>query len=192
MTRTIAGFPASGRTGQPRARLEVHRAGLAELLRGWALRLCDFPQGIFSMALQTAALPSLSALAARRDQEELSPEPSLSACASLYSWQSPATALLWACRANRRAAVFTRRVRGANRWRGTSQRADGPRPRDLAGWPRSGSCGACYYALGDTRTPVDRCGHGSVRVRDSWALCCGSLRACRGRLGRTGSSACRC
>ncbi len=31
----------------------------------WAMRLCDFPQGIFVMALSTAALPSLSKLAAR-------------------------------------------------------------------------------------------------------------------------------
>jgi len=30
----------------------------------WAMRLCDFPQGIFVMAISTAALPSLSALAA--------------------------------------------------------------------------------------------------------------------------------
>jgi len=31
----------------------------------WALRLCDFPQGIFVMALQSATLPSLSRLVAR-------------------------------------------------------------------------------------------------------------------------------
>jgi putative peptidoglycan lipid II flippase len=31
----------------------------------WAMRLCDFPQGIFVMALQTATLPSLSRLVAR-------------------------------------------------------------------------------------------------------------------------------
>jgi len=31
----------------------------------WAMRLCDFPQGIFVMALSTAALPSLSTLAAK-------------------------------------------------------------------------------------------------------------------------------
>jgi putative peptidoglycan lipid II flippase len=37
----------------------------------WAMRLCDFPQGIFAMALSTAALPSLSALAARGDRAEL-------------------------------------------------------------------------------------------------------------------------
>jgi putative peptidoglycan lipid II flippase len=33
----------------------------------WASRLCDFPQGIFIMALSTAALPSLSELAAKKD-----------------------------------------------------------------------------------------------------------------------------
>jgi putative peptidoglycan lipid II flippase len=37
----------------------------------WAMRLCDFPQGIFAMALSTAALPSLSSLAAKGDREEL-------------------------------------------------------------------------------------------------------------------------
>jgi putative peptidoglycan lipid II flippase len=38
---------------------------------GYALRLCDFPQGIFVMALQTATLPSLASLAAKNDQEEM-------------------------------------------------------------------------------------------------------------------------
>ena len=33
----------------------------------WALRLCDFPQGIFVMAVSTATLPSLSSMAAKRD-----------------------------------------------------------------------------------------------------------------------------
>ncbi|MFO0663154.1 MAG: murein biosynthesis integral membrane protein MurJ [Polyangiaceae bacterium] len=37
----------------------------------WAMRLCDFPQGIFVMALSTAALPSLAELAAKKDMEEL-------------------------------------------------------------------------------------------------------------------------
>jgi putative peptidoglycan lipid II flippase len=37
----------------------------------WAMRLCDFPQGIFVMALSTAALPSLSALAAKGAKDEL-------------------------------------------------------------------------------------------------------------------------
>ena len=33
----------------------------------WAMRLCDFPQGIFVMALQSATLPSLSRLVARNE-----------------------------------------------------------------------------------------------------------------------------
>ncbi|HLK39387.1 MAG TPA: murein biosynthesis integral membrane protein MurJ [Polyangiaceae bacterium] len=37
----------------------------------WAMRLCDFPQGIFVMALSTAALPSLSTLAAKGARDEL-------------------------------------------------------------------------------------------------------------------------
>lgn len=37
----------------------------------WAQRLCDFPQGIFVMALQSAAMPSLAKLAAKGDKEEL-------------------------------------------------------------------------------------------------------------------------
>lgn len=37
----------------------------------WAMRLCDFPQGIFVMALSTASLPSLAGLAAQKNYEEL-------------------------------------------------------------------------------------------------------------------------
>jgi putative peptidoglycan lipid II flippase len=37
----------------------------------WAMRVCDFPQGIFVVALSTAALPSLAALAAKGDLVEL-------------------------------------------------------------------------------------------------------------------------
>jgi putative peptidoglycan lipid II flippase len=37
----------------------------------WASRLCDVPQGIFGLALSTAALPTLSALVARRDHAAL-------------------------------------------------------------------------------------------------------------------------
>ncbi len=37
----------------------------------WAMRLCDFPQGIFVMALSTAALPTLSTFAAKGDMKEL-------------------------------------------------------------------------------------------------------------------------
>jgi putative peptidoglycan lipid II flippase len=54
------------------ARRFLSEQGLgAQSYFSWALRLCDFPQGIFVMALQTAALPSLSRLAAAKDHAEL-------------------------------------------------------------------------------------------------------------------------
>src|SRR6185312_55085 len=54
--------------------LVLSRRFLSELGEGaqsyfsWAARLCDFPQGIFVMALSTAALPSMSVLAAKGDR----------------------------------------------------------------------------------------------------------------------------
>ena len=57
--------------------MTLSRRFLSELGEGaqsyffWASRLCDFPQGIFVMALSTAALPSLATFAAKGDKEEL-------------------------------------------------------------------------------------------------------------------------
>ena len=57
--------------------LTLSRRFLSELGEGaqsyffWASRLCDFPQGIFVMALSTAALPSLATFAAKGDTVEL-------------------------------------------------------------------------------------------------------------------------
>ena len=57
--------------------LVLSRRFLSELGEGaqsyfsWASRLCDFPQGIFVMALSTAALPSLATFAAKGEHEEL-------------------------------------------------------------------------------------------------------------------------
>jgi putative peptidoglycan lipid II flippase len=57
--------------------LVISRRFLSELGTGaqsyfsWAMRLCDFPQGIFVMALSSAALPSLSTLAAKGAKDEL-------------------------------------------------------------------------------------------------------------------------
>jgi len=57
--------------------LVLSRRFLSELPQGsqsyfsWAMRLCDFPQGIFVMALSTAALPSLSTFAAKKEWGEL-------------------------------------------------------------------------------------------------------------------------
>jgi putative peptidoglycan lipid II flippase len=57
--------------------LVLSRRFLSELGTGaqsyfsWAMRICDFPQGIFVMALSTAALPSLATLAAKNEKGEL-------------------------------------------------------------------------------------------------------------------------
>lgn len=57
--------------------LILSRRFLSELGTGaqsyfsWAMRICDFPQGIFVMALSTAALPSLATLAAKSEKSEL-------------------------------------------------------------------------------------------------------------------------
>lgn len=57
--------------------LVLSRRFLSELGEGaqaaffFASRLCDFPQGIFVMAISTAALPSLATFAAKGDREEL-------------------------------------------------------------------------------------------------------------------------
>lgn len=57
--------------------LTLSRRFLSELGEGaqsyffWASRVCDFPQGIFVMALSTAALPSLATFAAQGHRDEL-------------------------------------------------------------------------------------------------------------------------
>jgi putative peptidoglycan lipid II flippase len=57
--------------------LVLSRRFLSELGPGaqsdfsWAMRLCDFPQGIFIMALSTAALPSLASLVAKGARDEM-------------------------------------------------------------------------------------------------------------------------
>ncbi|MFO0676071.1 MAG: murein biosynthesis integral membrane protein MurJ [Polyangiaceae bacterium] len=57
--------------------LVLSRRFLSELGTGaqsyfaWASHICEFPQGVFVMALSTAALPSLAALVAKGDDEEL-------------------------------------------------------------------------------------------------------------------------
>src|SRR5690606_17710791 len=57
--------------------LVLSRRFLSELPEGsqsyfyWASRICDFPQGIFVMAISTAALPSLATFAAKGDRVEL-------------------------------------------------------------------------------------------------------------------------
>ncbi len=135
------------------ARRFLSQQGLgAQSYYGWALRLCDFPQGIFVMALQTAALPSLARLAARRDMEELSRTyaygmrltlfVSIAATALFVGLAEPLVVLLFqrgefdAESAHQTARALV--AQGAGIWLVASVR----------------QLTSTYYALGDTRTPV--------------------------------------
>jgi putative peptidoglycan lipid II flippase len=135
------------------ARRFLSELGLgAQSYYGWALRLCDFPQGIFVMALQTAALPSLSKLAARGDLDEVSRTyafgmrltlfVSVAATVLFMGLAEPLVVLLFqrgefdgiAARETARALI----AQGAGIWLVASVR----------------QLTSTYYALGDTRTPV--------------------------------------
>jgi len=118
----------------------------------WALRLCDFPQGIFVMALSTAALPSLSRLAARDDRVELGKTFAFGMRLALFV-ALPATALVAALAEPIVMLLFQRGAFDAEATRETGRAllAQG-----LGIWAVAGvrQLVAVYYALGDTRTPV--------------------------------------
>lgn len=118
----------------------------------WALRLCDFPQGVFVMALSAASLPSLARFAAQGNLEELSKTfafgmrlvffVSLPATALAVTLAEPLVVLLFqrgafdaeSARETARALI----AQGAGIWLVAAVR----------------QLLAVYYALGDTRTPV--------------------------------------
>jgi putative peptidoglycan lipid II flippase len=135
------------------ARRFLSELGLgAQSYFSWALRLCDFPQGIFVMALQTAALPSLSKLAARSAWDELARTyafgmrltlfAAIGATALFVGLAEPLVVLLFqrgefdalAARETARALV----AQGAGIWLVAGAR----------------QLTSTYYALGDTRTPA--------------------------------------
>jgi len=118
----------------------------------WALRLCDFPQGIFIMALQTAALPSLSRLAARGDREELGRTFAFGMRLTLFV-AITATALLVGLAEPIVVLLFQRGEFDAESVKGTARAlvAQG-----LGIWLVAAvrQLVSVYYSLGDTRTPV--------------------------------------
>lgn len=135
------------------ARRFLSQEGLgAQSYYGWALRLCDFPQGIFVMALQTAALPSLAKLVARGELEEVSRTfafgmrltlfVSIAATALFVGLSQPLVVLLFQRgEFDATSAYETARAliaQGAGIWLVASVR----------------QLTSTYYALGDTRTPV--------------------------------------
>lgn len=118
----------------------------------WALRLCDFPQGIFIMALQTAALPSLARLAARGDQAELAKTFAFGMRLTLFVALT-ATALLVGLAEPLVVLLFQRGEFDAESVRGTSHAL---MAQGLGIWLVAGvrQLVSMYYAVGDTRTPV--------------------------------------
>jgi putative peptidoglycan lipid II flippase len=118
----------------------------------WAMRLCDFPQGIFVMALSTAALPSLSTLAAKGAKDELARTwahgmglalfVAIPASAALAVLGEPIVVALFqrgafdavAARETARALLW----QGGAIWTVAAVRQTVP----------------AFYAMGDTRTPV--------------------------------------
>jgi putative peptidoglycan lipid II flippase len=119
---------------------------------GWAMRLCDFPQGIFVMALSAAALPSLSRLAARGDHAELGRTFAFGMRLALFV-AIPATALFVGLAEPLVVLLFQRGAFGAESARETASAlvAQGLGVFLVAAVRQLLSV---YYALGDTRTPV--------------------------------------
>jgi putative peptidoglycan lipid II flippase len=138
--------------------LVLSRRFLSELGPGaqsyfsWAMRICDFPQGIFVMALSTAALPSLATLAAKGHKDELiltyahgmrlAMFVAIPASVALVCVGEPLVALLFERgQFNALASQETARAlawQGGAIWTVAAVRQTVP----------------VFYALGDTRTPV--------------------------------------
>jgi len=118
----------------------------------WAMRLCDFPQGIFVMALQSASLPSLSRMIARGE---------LDVAAETFSHGMRLT--LWITIATTVAAVGLAEPivtlvfqRGSFDAAASHATAQAFIAQALGIWAVAAvrQLVAVYYALGDTRTPV--------------------------------------
>lgn len=118
----------------------------------WAMRLCDFPQGIFVMALSTAALPSLSTLAAKGASSELAATWAHGMSLALFV-ALPASALFAALGEPIVVSLFQRGAFGA---REAHETARALLWQGGAIWTVAAvrQTVPAFYALGDTRTPV--------------------------------------
>ena len=124
----------------------------AQTYFAFALRLCDFPQGIFVMAIQTAALPSLALLAARRDREGLESTYAFGVRLTLFVGIA-ATALLTTLSEPLVAMIFQRGEFDAHAAHETARALVA----QAAGvWMVAivRQLVAVFFACGDTRTPV--------------------------------------
>lgn len=118
----------------------------------WAMRLCDFPQGIFAMALSTAALPSLSRLAASGDRTEFAKTWAHGMGLALFV-ALPASAFFVAVGEPVVATLFQR---GKFDAQATHETARALLWQGAAVWTVAvvRQTVPAFYALGDTRTPV--------------------------------------
>jgi putative peptidoglycan lipid II flippase len=135
------------------ARRFLSELGLgAQSYFSWAMRLCDFPQGIFVMALQAAALPSLARLAARGDRDELGRTFAFGMRLALFV-ALPATALFVGLAEPLVVLLFQR---GQFDHESARQTAAALVAQGSGVWLVAAvrQLLAVYYAVGDTRTPV--------------------------------------
>jgi putative peptidoglycan lipid II flippase len=118
----------------------------------FALRLCDFPQGIFIMALQSATLPSLARLAAKDDWLELGKTFSFGMRLSLFV-AVPATLLFVTLAEPITVVIFQRGQFDVTAARETARALAA---QGLGIWAVAGvrQLVTTFYALGDTRTPA--------------------------------------
>jgi putative peptidoglycan lipid II flippase len=138
--------------------LVLARRFLSELPEGaqsyfsWAMRLCDFPQGIFVLALQAATLPSLAKLVAAGELDEVGKTYAYGMRLSLFV-AIPATALFAGLA---RPLVVTLFQRGAFDSTSATQTAHALLAQGLGIWTVAAvrQLVPVFYAMGDTRTPV--------------------------------------
>lgn len=118
----------------------------------WAMRLCDFPQGIFVMALQSASLPSLARLIARGERE-IAAE-TFSNGMRLTLWITVATTVGAVGLAEPIVTLVFQR--GSFGPLASHETARAFIAQSLGIWAVAAvrQLVAVYYALGDTRTPV--------------------------------------
>jgi putative peptidoglycan lipid II flippase len=119
---------------------------------GFAMRLCDFPQGIFVMAVQAATLPSLARLATLPDKTELARTFGFGLRLSLFVGLA-ASALFVALAEPLVALVFERGQFDAGATHETA-RALMAQGAGIVMVSAVRQLVAVYYAVGDTRTPV--------------------------------------
>jgi len=118
----------------------------------YAQRLCDFPQGIFALALATATLPSLSSLVARGDRPELARTAAHALRLALFV-ALPATTLLVCLARPIVVAAFARGAFDATSVDGTSiaLMVQGAGVFSVA---IVRQLVPMFYSMGNTRTPV--------------------------------------